>query len=116
MGADGSHVTALEDVLDGPVAWIPLRDDVQACCNREGLLFGLALARRALTMSCTESSRFEIALRFENPTSDLGRISLPGSGDFLLARTTLDGGLVDLTESDIRFWMFLLGLDYILHR
>jgi hypothetical protein len=27
-----------------------------------------------------------------------------------------DGELVDLTEDDIRLWMFWLGLDYILHR
>jgi len=40
----------------------------------------------------------------------------PVSGDFLLARIAASGELVDLTMLDIRFWMFWLGLDYVLHR
>ena len=40
----------------------------------------------------------------------------PVSGDFLLTRVAAGGELVDLTESDVRFWMFWLGLDYVLNR
>jgi hypothetical protein len=45
---------------------------------------------------------------------DLGPKEWPASGDFLLARVGGDGELVDLTEDDIRLWMFWLGLHYIL--
>jgi hypothetical protein len=38
------------------------------------------------------------------------------NGDFLLARVAAGGELVDLTDEDIRLWMFWLGLDYILNR
>jgi hypothetical protein len=86
------------------------------CCNRGGLLFGLALARRALTLSLTEPSGFEVRLRFENSEFDLGPKDWPTSGDFVLARTAAGGELVDLTEDDIRLWVFWLGLDYILNR
>ncbi len=34
----------------------------------------------------------------------------------MLGRIGTGGELVDLTEADIRLWMFWLGLDYILHR
>ena len=34
----------------------------------------------------------------------------------MLARISTGGELVDLTDDDIRLWMFWLGLDYILHR
>jgi hypothetical protein len=34
----------------------------------------------------------------------------------LLAWAAAGGALVDLTEDDIRLWMFWLGLDYILNR
>lgn len=33
-----------------------------------------------------------------------------------LARVGAGGELLDLTEGDIRLWMFWVGLDYILHR
>jgi hypothetical protein len=70
-----------------PVACVPLHDGIQLCCNRGGLLFGLALARRALALSLAEPSRFEVRLRFEN--SDLGPKEWPASGDFLLAGSAL---------------------------
>ena len=41
---------------------------------------------------------------------------LPDLRGVLLARTAVGGELVDLTDDDIRFWMFWLGLDYILNR
>jgi hypothetical protein len=61
-------------------------------------------------------SRFEAKLRFENSELDLGPKEWPANGDFLLARVDAGSALVDLTEDDIRLWMFWLGLDYILHR
>ena len=112
---DGNHLTALQQTLGGPVACVPLHDGIQLCCNRGGLLFGLALARRALALSLAEPSRFEVRLRFENSELDLGPKEWPANGDFLLARVGAGGELVDLTEDDIRLWMFWLGLDYILH-
>ena len=114
--ADGSHLTALQELLGGPVACVPLHDGIQLYCNRGGLLFGLALARRALALSLAEPSRFEVKLRFENSELDLGPKEWPANGDFLLARVGAGGELVDLTEDDIRLWMFWLGLDFILHR
>lgn len=114
--AAGGYSTATEELLGGPVSCVPLHDGIQLCCNRGGLVFGLALARRALAMSLAEPSRFEVRLRFENSELDLGPKEWPASGDFLLARTAVGGELVDLTEDDIRLWMFWLGLDYILNR
>jgi hypothetical protein len=81
-----------------------------------GLLFGLALARRALALSLAEPSRFEVRLRFENSELDLGPKEWPANGDFLLARVAASGELVDLTDDDIRLWMFWFGFDYILNR
>jgi hypothetical protein len=70
--------------------------------NRDGLLFGLALAHRALALSLAEPSRFEIKLHFQNSEHDLGPKEWPANGDFLLARVDAGGELVDLTEDDIR--------------
>jgi hypothetical protein len=112
--ADGRHLTALQQTLGGPVACIPLHDGIQFYCNRGGLLFGLALARRALALSLAEPSRFEIKLHFQNSERDLGPKEWPGNGDFLLARVDAGGELVDLTEDDIKLWMFWLGLHYIM--
>jgi hypothetical protein len=112
----GGHSTALHRTLAGPVACLPLHDGVQLCCNRGGLVFGLALARRALALSLAKPSRFEVTLRFENSELDLGPREWPASDDFVLARTATGGELVDLTEDDVRLWMFWLGLDYILNR
>jgi hypothetical protein len=69
-----------------------------------------------LALSLAEPSRAEVTLRFENSEIDLGPKEWPASGDFLLERVGADGELVDLTEDDIRLWMFWLGLDYILNR
>jgi hypothetical protein len=112
----GGYSTSMEELLGGPVACVPLHDGIQLCCNRGGLLFGLALARRALALSLAEPSGFEVRLRFENSELDLGPKEWPANGDFLLARVGAGDELVDLTEDDIRLWMFWLGLDYILHR
>jgi hypothetical protein len=114
--AEGNHLAALQQTLGGPVACVPLHDGIQLYCNRGGLLFGLALTRRALALSLPVPSRFEVKLRFENSELDLGPKEWPANGDFLLARVGAGGELVDLTEDDIRLWMFWLGLDYILHR
>jgi hypothetical protein len=57
-----------------------------------------------------------VRLRFENSELDLGPKEWPANGDFLVARVGASSELVDLTEDDIRLWMFRLGLDYILHR
>lgn len=67
----GGHAAALEGMLGGPVACVPLHDRIQFCCNRGGLVFGLALARRALAISLADPSRFEVTLRFENSELDL---------------------------------------------
>jgi hypothetical protein len=112
--ADGRHLTALQQLLGGPVACIPWHDSIQLYCNRGGLLFGLALARRALVLSLAQPSLFEIKLHFQNSERDLGPKEWPANGDFLLARVDASGELVDLTEDDIRLWMFWLGLHYIL--
>jgi hypothetical protein len=114
--ADGSHLAALQQTLGGPVTCVPLHGGIQLCCNRGGLLFGLALARRALALSLAEPSRFEIKLHFQNSERDLGPKEWPANGDFLLARVDAGDELVDLTEDNIRLWMFWLGIDYILNR
>jgi hypothetical protein len=115
-GADGGLPTALQQILGGPVACVPWHDGIQLYCNRGGLLFGLTLARWALALSLAEPSRFEIKLHFHNSERDLGPKEWPANGDFLLARVGAGGELVDLTEDDIRLWMFWLGLDYIMKR
>ena len=63
-------------------------------------------------LSLAEPSRFEIKLHFQNSERDLGPKEWPANGDFLLARVDAGGELVDLTEDDIRHWMFWLGLHY----
>jgi hypothetical protein len=93
---------------------IPLHDGIQLCCNRGGLLFGLALARRVLALSLAQPSRFQVTLHFENSELDLGPREWPANGDFLLARTADGGELADLTEDDVRFWMGWLWFDYVL--
>ena len=47
----GGHTAALGILLGLPVARLPLLDGVDLCCDRDGLLFGLALVRRTLAMS-----------------------------------------------------------------
>ena len=47
----GGHAMALGRLLGVPVARLPLHDGVELCCDRDGLLLGLALARRALAAS-----------------------------------------------------------------
>lgn len=66
-------------------------------------------------MSLAEPWRSEITLHFDNSEPALGPDEWPVSSDFLLARAAADGGMADLTESDIRLWIFWLELDYILN-
>jgi hypothetical protein len=112
----GGHATALERLLGDPVARLPLLDGVELCCDRDGLLLGLALARRALAMFTVAPQRAAVTLSPDGRTVGLNLDEWPVSGDFLLTRVAAGGELVDLTESDVKFWMFWLGLDYVLHR
>ena len=112
----GGHAAALGELLGVPVARLPLLDGVELCCDRDGLLLGLALARRALTMFPAAPPWPAVAPSVDGWSLGLNLNEWPVSGDFLLARVAASGDLVDLTESDIRFWMFWLGLDYILNR
>ena len=111
----GGHAVALEKLLGIPAVRLPLRDGIELCCDRDGLVFGLALARRALAASIAEPLRYEVALQFDSAESALTPSEWPVSADFALARVAADGELVDLTESDVRHWMFWLGLDYVMN-
>jgi hypothetical protein len=99
--ADGRHLTALQQTLGGPVVCVPWHDGIHLYRNRGGLLFGLALARRALALSLAEPSRLEIKLHFKNSERDLGPKEWPANGDFLLGRVNAGGELVDLTKNDL---------------
>jgi hypothetical protein len=112
----GGHAATMEALLGTPVARLPLHGGIQLCCDRDVLLFGLALARRALAVSLAEPWRSESPFHFDRSEPAFGPEDWPVSGDFLLARATADGGLVDLTGSDVRLWMFWLGLDYVMNR
>jgi hypothetical protein len=101
---DGRHVSALERLLDVPIA-LPLHDGIQLYCGRDCLLFGLVLARRALARCLAEPSLSELTLDFDRPETTYHPRERPLSADFLLARTADDVGLVDLTASDIERWM-----------
>jgi hypothetical protein len=57
-----------------------------------------------------------ITLHFDGSDPGLGPDEWPVSGDFLLARATDDGGLVDLTESEVTALMSWLMLVYIQRR
>ncbi|HEX7840227.1 MAG TPA: hypothetical protein VF469_22270 [Kofleriaceae bacterium] len=107
--------------LRGPVARLPLLDGLELCCDRNGLLLGLGLARRALAASLharifPRRDRAGAAPSSDGWDLDLDLGDWPVSGDFLLVRIAAGGELVDLTDTDVRFWEVLLGLDYILHR
>lgn len=113
------HAAALGQLLGVPdvlVTRLRLRDGIELCCNRDGLLLGLSLARRKLAASPAIPRQPESTLRFDRPEPTLGSDEWLVCADFLLARFVAGGELVDLTEDDIRFWMFWLGLDYVLHR
>lgn len=107
---------ALGRLLGVPVARLPLHDGVELCCDRDGLLLGLALARRALAAASSAPWRPEVAPSVNGRSLALNLDEWPVSGDFLLARIAASGEIVDLTMPDVRFWMFRLGLDYVLHR
>lgn len=89
-----------------------LDNDIQLWSNRDGLVFGLALTRRVLATSVAEHRQFEMTLHVGDLRTNEWHVSV----DFLVARAAADGEFTDLTESDIRHWMFWLGLDHILHR
>jgi hypothetical protein len=110
------HAAALRELLGGPVARIPLHDGIELCSNRDGLLYGLSLARRKLAAPPVMPWRPESTLRFDRPEPVLSSDEWLVSTDFLIARFAGGGELADLTEDDIRLWMFWLGLDYILNR
>lgn len=126
LGDYDDHVAAMERELRsrGPVARLPLVDGIELRCDRNGLLLGLGLARRAMIAGLR-------ALTFPRPEPppsatrpregrdwgldvDLG--NWPASGDFLLVRVGEGGDLVDLAEADVALWQILLGLDYLLYR
>ena len=110
------HAAPLRELLGGPVARIPLHDSIELCCNRDGLLYGLSLARRKLAAPPVMPWRPEPTLRFDRQEPMLGPDEWLASADFLLARFVAGGELVDLTEEDVRFWMSWLWFDYVLHR
>jgi hypothetical protein len=53
--------------------------------------------------------------RFDRSAPVLGSDESPVSADFRLARVADNGKLVDLTDADIKHWMFWLGLDDFLN-
>jgi hypothetical protein len=119
-GIDGGYASTLE-LMFGVPARIPLHEGVELYCDRESLLFGLALVRRALAMAIAEPWRPEVKLRLDR--SALNRDEWLGDpdlwsvgGDFMLARVADDGKLVGLTDADVQLWMFWLGFDYIMNR
>jgi hypothetical protein len=126
LGRNDDHVAVAERELRcrGPVARLPLLNGIELRCDRNGLLLGLGLARRAMAAGLRALSY----PRREPPPSetrprdghdwdldvDLG--NWVASGDFLLVRVGARGELVDLTNADLGLWEILLGLDYLLHR
>jgi hypothetical protein len=125
LGRDDDYAAVVGKELQcrGPVVRLPLLDGIELRCDRNGLLLGLGLARRAMAAGL----RALTYPRREPPNDapppddrdwnldvDLG--DWPASGNFLLVRVAAGGGLVDLTSADLGFWKILLGLDYLLHR
>lgn len=112
----GDYSTALEKLLGIPVARIRLPSSIELFCDLDGLLYGLLLVRHAVTMRLAKPSQCKITLHFDSSDPDLGLDEQPVSGDFLLARATEDGELVDMTESDVTFLMSWLRVVYTQHR
>jgi len=110
----GGHTKTLEGLLGDPIAHFPLEGGVRIFCDRDGLVFGLALARRALVRSLAEPALPELLLQLDGSEADLSPEEWPVSGDFILARVAADGELVDMTEADLKRWVFWLGLDYVM--
>ncbi len=63
-------------------------------------------------MPCFNASR----LRFDGSASDLAPDQWPVSADFILARVGDYSELVDMTEADLKHWVFWLGLNYVMNR
>lgn len=112
----GGHLSVLQGTLGGRVVSLALYDGVNLWCNRDGLVFGLTLTRRVLASALTRLEPYEITLQVDDLKAGLGLEEWPANGDFVLARSGADGGLADLTESDIAHWMYWLGLDYLAYR
>lgn len=123
--SDG-YAAAMEKLLRcrSPVVRLPLLDGIELRCDRNCLLLGLGLARRAMVAGL----RARMFPRSDPPPSatrprdghdwdldkDLG--DWYASADFLLVRVGASGQLVDLTIADVGIWEILLSLDYVLHR
>lgn len=126
LGRDDDHVAVVERELRcrGPVARLLLFDGIELRSDRNGLLLGLGLARRAMAAGLRALSypRRELPPSDTRPREghdwdldvDLG--NWRASGDFLLVRVGAAGELVGLTEADVGLWEIVLGLDYILNR
>ena len=112
----GDYSTALEELLGIPVACVPLPGGLELFCDLDSLLYSLLLVRRAVAMSLARPWQSAITLHFDRSGPGLGSGEWPVSGDFLLARATDDGELVDMTESDATFFLSWLRLVYIQHR
>ena len=78
---NSAHLVGHLDGTAPPELIRQLGDHVDDRCNHGGLLFSLALARRALCAVLAEPSRFEVRLRFENSELDLGPSEWPANGD-----------------------------------
>jgi hypothetical protein len=105
------YLPALRACLGGVAACLPLGDGVDVWCSRDGWLFGLALTRMVIGAARTagrppEGTDPAVPLRSEHRPL----------GDFVLARSTPDNRLADLTEADIRLWMFWLEFDRLMGR
>lgn len=70
---------------------IPLHDGVELCCNRDGLLYGISLARRKLTAPPAMPWRPGSTLRFGRQEPVMGLDEWLASADFLLARFAAGG-------------------------
>jgi hypothetical protein len=118
------YAAAVETLLRtrGPVARLPLFDDLELRCDRNGLLLGLGLARRAMAAGLRARTYPKRDRPRDAPSpDDRDRLDVDlgdwrASGDFLLVRVAAGGGLVDLTHADVSLWEILLSLGYLQHR
>lgn len=96
----GGDLPALTSVLGDLVACIAVHRGIELWCNQAGLAFGLTLVHRTVLL---HSSQYEIMSQALKP--DDGSKPWPTPGDFVLARSTEDGKLADLTDADIEDWL-----------
>ena len=95
----GGDLSALTRVLGDLVACIAVHRGVELWCNQADLAFGLTLVHRTLLHS-DHCGNTPPALK-----QDDGSNSWPAHGDFVLARSTEDGKLADLTDVDVQHWL-----------